>query len=180
MRKTITIFGSSLPVKGEKEYEDAYLLGALLAKKGFNICNGGNSGIMEATAKGAVDNGAKAIGVSIAHFGSSSNKYLTELVICKNLFERITRLIDSGDAFVILPGGTGTLLELAAVWELMNKDLIQTKPVACHSSMWQNLVGIMETRIKLEKRQTGLIKCFNSIEEITEYLASQLFSALQP
>jgi len=79
MMKTVTIFGSSLPVPGEQEYEDAYTLGKSLALAGLRVCNGGNSGIMEASAKGAFENGGEAIGITIKKF-TSYNKYLTERI----------------------------------------------------------------------------------------------------
>ena len=174
MKKTVTVFGSSLPQPGSAEYEYAYKLGSQLARAGLDVCNGGNSGIMEAVSKGAVENGAKAIGISINHFHSYSNKYLTELIVCDTLFERITKLVERGSAFVILQGGTGTLLELAAVWELMNKSLMPRKPIACHSAMWNSIVYIMEKQIQREQRETGLVKCFDTIEEITAFITATL------
>lgn len=174
MKKVVTVFGSSLPAPGEPEYEYAYMLGARLAQNGFDLCNGGNTGIMEAVSKGAVENGAKAIGISVNHFRANSNKYLTELIVCDTLFERITKLVDTGDAFVILQGGTGTLLELAAVWEFMNKNIMKHKPIACHSAMWSSIVYIMEQQIKREQREPGLVKCFDGIIEIVEYIKSSL------
>ncbi len=170
MEKTITIFGSSLPRPGDREYEDAYKLGKLLALKDFNVCTGGYQGIMDAVSKGAVENGAEAIGITVDLWGSVTSKYLTKEIRCKNLFERISKLIETGDGYVILQGGTGTLLELAAVWELMNKNLHKQKPAACHSKMWKEIVGIMEKQIDLEGRRTGLIKCFDNINEISVFL----------
>ena len=65
MRKTITIFGSSIPQQGDEQYSAAEKLGELLALKGFDVCNGGNLGIMEAVSKGAVRNGGNAIGLTL-------------------------------------------------------------------------------------------------------------------
>jgi hypothetical protein len=174
MKKTITVFGSSIPVYGEEQYSAAEKLGELLALKGFNVCNGGNLGIMEAVSKGAVSHGAAAIGVTIESAGFTSNKYLTEEVICSSLFERITKLINYGDGYVILQGGTGTLLELSAVWELMNKDMLAVKPIVCHSSMWKEIVSVMNEQLRKENRLTDLVKCFHSVEDIVEYLAKTL------
>lgn len=174
MKKTITVFGSSIPTYGEEQYSTAEKLGELLALKGFNVCNGGNLGIMEAVSKGAVSHGAAAIGVTIESAGFTSNKYLTEEVICSSLFERITKLINYGDGYVILQGGTGTLLELSAVWELMNKEMLAVKPIVCHSSMWKEIVSVMNEQLRKENRLTDLVKCFHSVEDIVEYLAKTL------
>jgi len=156
MKKTITIFGSSIPKQGETEYETAYKLGALLAVKGFNVCTGGYQGIMDAVSKGAVEKGAEAIGITVNLWGAVPTKYLTKEVKCLTLFERITKLVETGDGYVILQGGTGTLLELSVLWELMNKNLSDTKPATCHSAMWKSIVEIMEKQIYREGRKTGL------------------------
>ena len=176
MQKTITIFGSSIPQYGDEQYTAAEKLGELLALRGFNVCSGGNLGIMEAVSKGAVRNNANAIGITLDSVGFMSNKYLTEEVICTSLFDRITKLIQYGDGYIILQGGTGTLLELAAVWELMNKDLLTIKPITCHSSMWKEIVNVMNDQLRKENRSTELLKCCNSVEEIVEYLSRRLLN----
>lgn len=174
IRKTVTVFGSSVPKQGDKEYEIAYKLGVLLAIKGFNVCSGGYQGIMDAVSKGASENGAEAVGITVDLWGATPSKYLTKQIECKTLFERISGLVEIGDGYVILQGGTGTLLELSVVWELMNKNLLKVKPAACHSQIWKDVVGIMEKQIEREGRKNGLIKCFNTPEEIADYLAKEL------
>lgn len=174
MQKTITIFGSSIPQHGDEQYTAAEKLGELLALRGFNVCSGGNLGVMEAVSKGAARNNANAIGITLDSVGFTSNKYLTEEIICTSLFDRITKLIQYGDGYVVLQGGTGTLLELAAVWELMNKDLLTVKPIACHSSMWKEVVSVLNDQLRKENRMTDLVKCFNSVEDMVDYLSEKL------
>lgn len=98
MTKTVTIFGSSIPIFGEEQYEHAYKLGSLLGKNGISVCSGGNMGIMEAVSRGAVENGAAACGITLKNRYNNHNKYLTEHILCDTLFERITKLIDNSDA----------------------------------------------------------------------------------
>ena len=172
MNKTITVFGSSQPVETDEQYKLAYQLGSLLAKNGFNVCTGGFFGIMEAVSKGAVNKGAEAIGIIVDHWGGAANKFVTKEVKCSTLFERISKLIETGDGYVILQGGTGTLLELAAVWELSNKGLMDHKPIACHSSMWEEIVCVMNDQMKLEGRDAGMVKSFNTLKEIVSYLVT--------
>ena len=174
MEKTITVFGSSKPVESDEQYKLAYELGSLLAKNGFDVCTGGFFGIMEAVSKGAVENGGEAIGVTVNNWGPDANKYLTKEIKCSSLFERINKLIETGDGFVILQGGTGTLLELATVWELSNKGLMDNKPIACHSSMWHGIISIMNNQMEYEGRSTHLVKSFKTTETITNYLTNQL------
>jgi len=172
VQKTITVFGSSKPDETDEQYKLAYELGVLLAKNGFDVCTGGFFGIMEAVSKGAVENGGEAIGVTVNNWGPDGNKYLTKEIKCNSLFERINKLIETGNGFVILQGGTGTLLELAAVWELSNKGIMDNKPIACHSSMWKEITSVMNEQMKLEGRDADLVKSFNTIGEIVNYLVT--------
>lgn len=170
MNKTVTIFGSAIPDENDAQYKFAYELGASLAKNGFNICNGGYGGIMEAVSKGAYDNGGFVYGVTIELWDKEPNQFITVEVREQKLFERITKLLELGDAYVILQGGTGTFLEFAAVLEYANKNLQQKKPVICHSQMWKEIVTVMNKQMEIEKRRTDLVKCIESVDEIVEYL----------
>ncbi|MBZ0177879.1 MAG: LOG family protein [Melioribacteraceae bacterium] len=174
MNKTITVFGSSIPLPGDFEYQEAYKLGRILGSENINICSGGYNGIMEAVSKGAVESGAEAIGVTVDFFSSEPNRYLTKKIHTKSLFERLENLLRLGDGFVVLPGGTGTLVELALVWEHFNKGLLAQKPVAAVGEMWIDIVSKMEERITIEKRQTKLIKTFKEVESCADYIISNL------
>ncbi len=170
MRKTVTVFGSSVPRVGSPEYEDAFKLASILASKGFNICSGGYRGIMDAVSKGARENGSEAIGVTIKNRDAFKSNYVTKEIVCDTLFERLAKLIETGDGYIVLGGGTGTMLELSAIWELMNKGIISVKPAACLSKMWEDIVRIMDIQIAREGRETGLIKTFQSIEDAAGYI----------
>jgi len=174
MNKTITIFGSAIPPADDAQYKFAYELGASLAKNGYNICTGGYGGIMEAASKGAYDNAGYVYGVTIELWNKEPNQYLTVEVREEKLFERITKLLELGDAYVILQGGTGTLLEFAAIWEYANKNLQQPKPIVCHSQMWKEIVDVMNKQMLLENRRNDLVKCSDNVNEILDYLKTSL------
>jgi uncharacterized protein (TIGR00730 family) len=174
MKKTITVFGSAKPFEGDEQFSTAYKLGILLAQKGFNICTGGYQGIMNAVSKGANENGAEAIGVTVNGWSSIPSKFLTKNICCDNLNLRLEKLIELGDAYVVLQGGTGTLLELALVWELINKKMLDTKPIVSHSTMWKEIAEIIDKQLMLENRKTGLVKNIETVEEVAEYLFANL------
>jgi uncharacterized protein (TIGR00730 family) len=176
MAKTVTVFGSSKPVESDEQYTIGYELGKKLGENRFNVCTGGFNGIMEAVSKGAAETGMEAIGVTVDTWGRLPNKYLTKELKCNSIFERVQKLIDAGDGFVVLQGGTGTLLELAAVWELCNKNIMDRKPVACHSSMWNEIVAIINLQMQKENRDTETVKAFGNIDEIVSYLKTKLSS----
>ena len=143
--KTITIFGTGRAKPGGTAYTLAYSVGKLLAHAGFTIANGGYGGTMLAAAKGAAEAGGKIIGVTCLAFkGSEANKYVSREILTESLDERLDTLLKLGQAYVVLPGGTGTLLELANVWELKNKGFLNTdKPIILVGGFWQPLLDLI-------------------------------------
>lgn len=172
--KFVTIFGSSVPKPGDEEYEIAYKLGSYLGKNGINVCTGGFQGIMDAVSKGAVENNVHAIGVTLDIYNVRPSKYLTKEIRCHSLFDRLRNLIELGNAYIVLQGGTGTMLELALVWEYLNKNMIEEKPFACHGIMWKSIVELMERQIVNEGRKSGLIKCFDDIYLCADFIINKL------
>jgi len=143
---TICVFGSSKPVPHQREYEQAYELGKLSAIQGWNICNGGYGGIMQASAEGAKSANGKTIGVTCSIFSrSGANEFIDEEIKTNSLMERLNRLIELGDAYVILPGGSGTLVEFALVWELIAKKLMPQKPIVLLTDFWMPVAKITAT-----------------------------------
>jgi uncharacterized protein (TIGR00725 family) len=160
MKKTITIFGSARDPEGSDEYKFAYDLGKLLALEGYTICNGGYGGTMEASAMGASEAGGDTIGIICEIFHPIPNKYIKSYEMTKTLFERLQRLIELGDAYVVLKGGTGTLLEIAAVWELINKGLADSKPIVAVSPFWEPMIN----QFKQETAWEGKGDCTKHID----------------
>lgn len=172
--KVITIFGSSFPKPGDNEYEFAYELGKKLGEKNFTICNGGFYGIMEATAKGAVHAGAHTIGVTVGLWNLSANPFIKEEIPCKTLFERVEKLINLADAFIILKGGTGTLLELASILEFFNKNLLNSRPIVADKEYWSSIINLMNKRNEYEGRKKVQVLLSDNINEIIGYLEEKL------
>jgi uncharacterized protein (TIGR00725 family) len=140
--KIITIFGTGRAEVGDKTFELAYKTGKLLVEAGFTIANGGYGGTMLAAAKGGHETGGEVIGVTCSAFSGRANEYISREVVTGSLDERLDKLIELGAGFVVLPGGTGTLLELAKVWELKNKGFLQQdKPVIIIGDFWNELLN---------------------------------------
>jgi uncharacterized protein (TIGR00730 family) len=143
--KIVTIFGTGRARPGDSAYEMAEQTGTLLAQAGITIANGGYGGTMSAAAKGANEAGGKIIGVTCSAFkNSKANQYINQEIITDSLDERLDTLIKLGQAYIVLPGGTGTLLELAKVWELKNKGFLKTdKPIILLGDFWKPLVELL-------------------------------------
>lgn len=137
----VSVFGSG--GGGEEDLARARRLGAALARAGYAVLNGGYGGTMEAAAIGAEEAGGRAIGVTCAEFTfrSGPNPHLAEVIEAPTLFARIERLVRDGDAYVALPGGNGTLAEIAMAWECLRKGLISPRPLVAWSDPWRQVFG---------------------------------------
>lgn len=143
MPKVVTVFGSSAPKPGDPEYETAKKLGKLIAEAGFVLKNGGYGGTMEAGASGAKGAAGTTIGVILNGFwGSKGNRWLDEKVCTEDIFERLRMLITGSDAFVILPGSSGTLAEIVLLLEMVAKKIIPPAPVLFIGVFWKPLLEI--------------------------------------
>jgi len=151
---TITIFGSSLPPEGTPAYREAQELGRGLAERGFAVCNGGYGGLMEASARGAREAGGHTLGVTCSIWPRPANPWIVEEVRTASFPERLMTLIARGDAYVVLPGGTGTLAELALAWEMMNKSALSAtvggkRPLLLLGAYWQPVIDCLEQEPRL-------------------------------
>lgn len=143
MKKIITVFGSARASTDSEEYAQAYAVGYALARAGFTVCNGGYGGAMEASAKGAKDAGGETIGVSFHTPGRMQNRWIDAVIQTGPLSDRLLKLVEIGDGYVVLKGGTGTLLELACVWEFVNKGIVAKKPIVIMGPFWQPVVDTL-------------------------------------
>lgn len=141
---SVAIFGNSQTMPGKWDYDTAELLGFLLAKSGFDIITGGFGGVMEAALKGASSHPVDRIGVPIEGLQNrEKNKYVKTEISADSYLERLEKLIELASAFIVMPGGTGTLLELSAVWALKERGLLGNKPIICIGELWQEVAQTM-------------------------------------
>jgi uncharacterized protein (TIGR00730 family) len=182
--KTVTVFGSSQPKPGDNEYKFAENVGKALAKNGFTVCNGGYTGTMEASSKGAVEEGGKAIGITVKTLNYvPHNKYLTEDIVMPDMFSRIQKLMSLGDAFIVLKGGTGTLVELALAWEFVNKGFEKNKPIIIADKFWEPMINMFTGEKSLGEfynKDGVIVPCTNylksayEVDDIIDHLKNTL------
>lgn len=141
----VSVFGTGRAQAGAPAYVLAEQVGRALAQAGFAIANGGYRGTMLAAAQGAAQAGGTVIGVTCSAFQNSvANEFVTREIVACSLEERLNTLVELGQGYVVLPGGTGTLLELATVWELKNKGFLDRgKPIVLAGEFWRPLVDLV-------------------------------------
>jgi len=142
---TVSVFGTSRARPGEPVFVLAEQLGRALAAAGFVVANGGYGGTMLAGAKGAAQAGGAVIGVTCSAFKRGvANEYVSREIRTDSLDERLATLVEIAQAYVVLPGGTGTLLEWASVWELKNKKFFDSdRPIVLLGDFWKPVVEVV-------------------------------------
>ena len=172
----ITVFGSARPVEGDTFYEEARMLGREMSAAGLIVCNGGYGGTMEASARGAKEAGGKTIGVVSEFFSSEPNRWIDKRIVVKSLTDRLMELISLADGYIVLKGGTGTLLEFASVWEFMNKSVIEQKPVIVLGNFWNGVIDTLNQELMFEGKEpcTQYITTASSPKAAVEALKERL------
>jgi uncharacterized protein (TIGR00730 family) len=167
----VTVFGSSRVTPDEPAYQEARRLGRLLAQAGYTVCSGGYAGAMEAVSRGAAQAGGTVVGITVELWASrlQVNSWVGEEVVTPHLFERLLRLTES-DAYVALPGGPGTLGEVALVWNLFQTESVPLRPLILVGPQWRQLVRCFERGLRVETRDLELLQFARTVEEVLPLL----------
>lgn len=173
--KSIAVFGGSRVERGSALYAEAERVGALLARAGFTLINGGYTGTMEASAKGAREAGGRVIGVTSTLFPNSIlNDFVDEEIATDDLYNRIRELIVRGDGYVVLRGSIGTLAELGIVWNLASLEPGFSKPIVLLGDSWKNVVRAYQQNLAIGAEQTQFIMTASTPDECVELLTRKL------
>jgi uncharacterized protein (TIGR00730 family) len=137
----VTVFGGSQPEAGDLAYTQAMYLGQLLGNAGYTVLTGGYIGTMEAISRGAAESGGHVIGVTCDEIEAwrpvSPNPWVQEEVRYSTIRQRLFGLIEGCDAAVALPGGIGTLAEVAEMWSHLQTGAIDARPLILVGNAWR-------------------------------------------
>jgi uncharacterized protein (TIGR00730 family) len=173
--RSVAVFGSSEPAPGDSLYEIARALGSLCARSGFTVVTGGYGGVMEGASRGAVEAGGRTIGIVCSVFeGRRPNRWLTETHETCDLFERTRELIDRTHGYVVLPGQTGTLAELAMLWALSRAGCLGSRPVVALGRGWQDVLSSLAVASVLPEPQRSIVHCVLTAEDAVRHLEERL------
>jgi uncharacterized protein (TIGR00730 family) len=167
----VTIFGSARTQPTDPHYQQAVETARLLARAGIPVLTGGGPGIMEAANRGAKEGGGLSIGCNIElPFEQGSNAYLSRSLNFKFFFVRKTMFVKYATAFIVFPGGYGTLDELFEALTLIQTGKVKHFPVILFgSAYWGGLVDWL-TRTVAEERKINAtdLLLFNVTDEPAE------------
>ena len=174
----ITIFGGSQPQPGSPAYTEAYELGSLLARAGHTVLTGGYIGTMEAVSRGANEAGGHVIGVTCSDIEAwrpiKPNAWVKEERRFATLQERLNELVLACDAAIALPGGPGTLTEIALTWNLMIVNSMPPKPLILTGAGWRSVMESLFASFKvyIPLNQRDLLQFAPDIQEAVNLLSN--------
>lgn len=170
----VSIFGSSRTLPGDKYYKITEKITSLLVKKRYAVITGAGSGIMEAANKGAALAGGKSIGLNIqVPIVQKPNRYVNTLLEFRYFFCRKVMFVKYGKAFVVLPGGFGTMDEFFEAATLIQTKRIDPFPVILvGSEYWDGLVQWMNKAMlktkRVDKSDMKIFRVVDKPEEVIE------------
>jgi uncharacterized protein (TIGR00730 family) len=173
----VTVFGSARFTKDSEHYKNAEKIGAALSKIGFTVMTGGGPGIMEAANKGAFEAGGYSVGCNIIlPFEQKPNLYLHKWINIPYFFLRKVILVKYSYAFVVMPGGIGTLDELFEALTLIQTKVINDFPVVIfdseyHKELCQHIHLMVENE-SISTEDMELLFVTDSVEDLIMHIES--------
>jgi uncharacterized protein (TIGR00730 family) len=151
-RYRVSIFGSARAAPGTFVYDQTRRVARALTELGCDIVTGGGPGLMTAANEGAADAGKKGTGQSVGirvnlPFEQESNAFVTQAYEHRTFFTRLHHFVIASDAFVVAPGGIGTVLEAMMIWQLLQVRHLEGAPLIFVGPMWSDLVTWARTHM---------------------------------
>jgi uncharacterized protein (TIGR00730 family) len=168
----VTIYGSARLKPDNKWYQQTVDIATLLGKAGFNIMTGGGPGVMEAANMGAREAGVRSVGLNIElPKEQACNVYADKTITFHHFFVRKVMLVKYATAFVIMPGGLGTLDELTEVLTMIQTQKIRPFPVILFSSeYWAGFLDWLKNTVlahgHISKEDFELLRVFDHPKEV--------------
>ena len=181
-RYRVTIFGSARAQPWTFVYDEVKRVAAALAEMGCDIITGGGPGLMQAANEGAAAANApernRSVGIRVdLPFEQEVNPFVKQAFEHKTFFTRLHHFVLTSDAFVVAPGGIGTVLELMMIWQLLQvRHVEQQTPLILVGKMWASLVdwarnNLLTTQLPLANPEDLAIpRCVNTADDAIELI----------
>ncbi len=142
----VTVFGSSRMREGDAVYAEVRDLAERLSRLGCDVVTGGGPGLMQAANEGAQkgdpENRRASVGIRVhLPFEKDANPFVERVYTHRSFFSRLHHFVRLSDAYVVVPGGIGTTLELMMVWQLLQVEHLVEVPLVVVGPMWRELIA---------------------------------------
>lgn len=172
--KNIAFFGDANVSKSDPVYKDAYEIAKKLAEEGFTIVNGGGPGVMAASTHGAEEGGGETLSVTFSptdapgfegrYVGNVTDKEITTT----NYIERMFKLLEHADMYIIFKGGSGTISEFGTALVLAKLYYGHHKPFILFGRHWIEIIDVLRKNMNLDNQELGAFEICEKSECVTE------------
>lgn len=168
MIKKVAFFGYAEAKPKSQLYREAWATAKLLAEHGYTIVNGGGPGVMDASTQGAVAGGGETVAVTFDPKDAPGfeGRYVKNVVDREiktgNYIERMFKLMEQADSFVIFRGGTGTISEFGTAWVLARLYYGHHKPFVLYGEFWQEIVTVLMRHMKMRGTEREVFRIVTS------------------
>ncbi|HOJ30507.1 MAG TPA: TIGR00730 family Rossman fold protein [bacterium] len=176
VNKAVTVWGSARVSSDDQWYREAENLGKILVKNGYAVITGGGPGIMEAANKGAFEAGGKSIGLNIElPHEQKPNQYISHLITFRYFFVRKVMFVKYATAFVVFPGGFGTIDEFTEAITLVQTGRVKKFPVILvNKNHWDPLIAWMKDYLikksYIDKNDLGIFSVVDTSEQVLKII----------
>ena len=170
--RNIAFFGDSSIPKTDPIYQDAFEIARILASNGYVIVNGGGPGVMDAATQGAISGKGETISVTFYPKEATGfeGRYLgnvTDIEIkTTNYIDRMFKLMEHSDFFVVFKGGTGTISELGTAWVLAKLYYGHHKPFILYGDFWYPIIDSIKKNLNISSEEMSVFKIVDKREDV--------------
>ena len=171
--KNIAFFGDAAVKKDSPLYKQAFDVAKLLATEGYTIVNGGGPGVMDASTQGAEEVGGETLTVTFypENAPGFEGRYVGNIpdreIITTNYIDRMFKLLEHADMFIIFKGGSGTISEFGTAWVLAKLYHGHHKPFILYGSFWHEVISVLKKNLNLDRHE---LEVFEIVEKRSDIL----------
>ncbi len=170
--KNIAFFGDANISETDEAYVEAFEVAEALAKRGYVIIDGGGPGIMEAATSGARKGGGKTVAITFDPVGAVGyeGRYIKNVtdteVVTTNYIDRMFKLLEYGDVFIIFKGGSGTVSEFGTAWVLAKLYFGHHKPIILYGHFWAEILDVFRKNMNIDSTEMSVFEICSTKDEV--------------
>lgn len=170
--KNIAFFGDADISEANETYKCAFDVAEALAKEGYVIVDGGGPGVMQAATQGAIKGGGKTITVTFDPVNAPGfeGKYVGNVpdteIVTTNYIDRMFKLMENADMFIIFKGGSGTVSEFGTAWVLAKLYFGHHKPFILFGDFWIEIVEAFRKNMNIDAKEMSVFEICRTVEEV--------------
>ena len=170
--KNIAFFGDANISETDEAYVEAFEVAEALAKRGYVIIDGGGPGVMEAATSGARKGGGKTVAITFDPVGAVGyeGRYIKNVtdteVVTTNYIDRMFKLLEYGDVFIIFKGGSGTVSEFGTAWVLAKLYFGHHKPIILYGHFWAEILDVFRKNMNIDSTEMSVFEICSTKDEV--------------